>query len=582
MMGGTKSATLARIGPEIAAAVRLAALLGLLGALGPFLLVLLKAQVWMLVLPTGSMETAWGLVAGFAVAAVAVVGLAHLRDVALIALGNRLARRLALPAVMAATERPGADPAVAAQQALRDVEELRRGVAGPVCAFALDAVLVPALLLMLAVFHWVFAVFAFAAAVAALLLGLAAERLTRRALADANDAGVQSARLVADAVRCAEAVEAHGMLPALVRRWAGSLAHGADRLRAAQSSARLAAAATTTLYGLASGGALVVGAMLALSGSSIGFGIVAGVLLTGRLMEPFGQLPGTLGDLAAARGAWARLDALLGAADAEPEREMRSYPCPEGRLVLERVSLVHPGSGRALLSEVTLDLQPGQVVALIGPPGAGKSTLLRIVLGVQVPSAGGVFLDGHSTAQWDRGDLARHVGYLPQDPALPAGTVAEAISRLAPAAQMDAVLRAARLAGAHDMIMALPDGYATRVNGPVRLSMGQRQRIALARAVFGAPRIVLLDEPAAYLDAEGEAAVVRMIAALSAAGIAVLVSSHREAVLREAGRSLLLKGGAWALRGPMAEGTARLAGPSRASPAALPAAPLRLVQGDAA
>lgn len=278
MGGGTTSATLTRLGPEIAAAVRLAALLGLLGAFGPFLLVLLKAQVWMLVLPTGSMETAWGLVAGFAVAAVAVVGLAHLRDVALIALGNRLARRLALPAVLAAAERPGADPAAAAQQALRDVEELRRGVAGPVCAFALDAVLVPALLLMLAVFHWAFAVFGLIAAVAALLLGLVAERMTRRALADANDAGVQSARLVADAVRCAEAVEAHGMLPALVRRWAASLARGADRLRAAQSGARLATAATMTLYGLASGGALVIGAMLALGGSNVGFGIIAGVL----------------------------------------------------------------------------------------------------------------------------------------------------------------------------------------------------------------------------------------------------------------------------------------------------------------
>ncbi len=446
MIGGTTSATLSRLGPEVAAAVRLAALLGLVGAFGPFLLVLLKAQVWMLVLPTGSMETAWGLVAGFAVAAVAVVGLAHLRDVALIALGNRLARRLALPAVLAAAERHGTDPAAAAQQALRDVEELRRTVAGPVCTFALDAVLVPALLLMLAVFHWVFAVFGLAAAVAALLLGLAAERLTRRALADANEAGVQSARLVADAVRCAEAVEAHGMLPALVRRWAASLARGADRLRAAQSGARLAAAATTTLYGLASGGALVVGAMLALAGTNVGFGIVAGVLLTGRLMEPFGHLPGTLGDLATARGAWARLDAVLGPADAAPPREMRAYPCPEGRLALERVSFVHPGSGRALLSEVTFEVQPGQVVALVGPPGAGKSTLLRIVLGVQPPSAGGVFLDGHATAQWDRTDLARHVGYLPQDPALAAGTVAEAIARLDPAPDMDAVLRAARLA----------------------------------------------------------------------------------------------------------------------------------------
>ena len=580
MQAAPPSAALARLGPEIAAAVRLAALLGLVGALGPFLLVMLKAQVWMLVLPTGSMETAWGLAAGFAVAAVAVVALAHLRDVALIALGNRLARRLALPALLAAAERPGADPALAAQQALRDVEELRRGVAGPVCAFALDAVLVPALLLMLVVFHWAFAVFGLAAALLALVLGLLAERLTRRALADANGASLRGAWLVADSVRCAEAVEAHGMLPALVRRWAGTLARGAEGLRAAQSGARLAGAATTTLYGLASGGALVVGALLALNGSNIGLGIVAGVLLTGKLMEPFGRLSGSLGDLAAARAAWARLDALLGAVDAAPPRESRAYPCPEGRLAVERVSFFHPGGGRALLRDVTLDLGPGQVVALAGAPGSGKSTLLRIILGVQAPSAGGVFLDGHATAQWDRADLARHIGYLPQDPAMPAATVAEAIARLDPAPDMQAVLRAARLAGAERMIAALPDGYATRLDGPVRLSMGQRQRIALARAVYGAPRIVLLDEPAAFLDAEGEAAVAHLIATLSAAGTAVLFTSHREALVRAAGRTLTLKDGAWTLRGPAGDQPARIAGPG--GRAKLPAPALRIGRSDAA
>jgi ATP-binding cassette subfamily C protein len=573
---------MSRLRPEITAAVRLAALLGLVGALGPFLLVVLKAQIWMLVLPTGSMETAWGLAAGFAVAACAVVALAHLRDVALIALGNRLARRLALPALLAAAERPGVDPALATQQALHDVEELRRGIAGPVCTFALDAVLVPALLLMLSVFHWAFAVFGLAAALVALVLGVMAERMTRRTLAEANRAGVRGARLVADSVRCAEAVEAHGMLPALVRRWAGALALGAAQLRAAQSGARLASAATTTLYGLATSGALVVGATLALNGVNIGFGIVAGVLLTARLMEPFGHLSGSLGDLASARAAWARLDALLGAANAAPPRESRAYPCLEGCLAVERVTLVHPGGGRPLLREVTLDLAPGQVVALAGPPGAGKSTLLRLILGVEVPTAGGVFLDGHATAQWDREDLARHIGYLPQDPAMPAATVAEAIARLDPAPDMAEVLRAARLAGADRMIASLPDGYATRLDGPVRLSMGQRQRIALARAVYGVPRILLLDEPAAYLDAEGEAAVARMIATVSTAGTAVLFTSHREALLQEAGRTLTLKSGAWALRGPSADAPARIAGPSHAIRTKLPAPAMRIGQGDAA
>lgn len=559
------SGAMARLAPEIAGVVRLAALLGLAGALGPFCLVVLKSQIYSLVVPTGSMATAWGLVAGFTVAAVTLVALAHLRDLALLGLGNRVARRLALPALQAAAARPGVDPAQAAAQALRDVEEVRRGVAGPLCALALDAVLVPVLLLLLAVFHWAFAVFAGIAAALALGLGLVAERLTRATLAEANHAAARGSGLVADSVRCAEAVEAMGMLPALVRRWAGTLAQGTLRLRSAQGSARLVAAATMTLYGIATSGALVVGVLLTVNGNDIGYGLLAGLLLTGCLMEPFGHVGSALEEVAAGRAAWGRLDALLREADAAPPRESRAWPCPEGRLSVERVTLIHPGTARPLLHDVTMGVGPGEVVALLGPPGSGKSSLLRLMLGVQVPTAGRVFLDGHATAQWDREDLARHVGYLPQDPALPGGTIAEAIARLQPRPDMAAVIRAARLAGAERLIVGLPQGYATPLGGALRLSMGQRQRLALARAVFGAPRLVLLDEPAAYLDEEGEQAVARMIAALALAGTAVIFASHREALLAAAGRRVALRGGtAQALAAPPAA-------PALPAPARVPA-----------
>jgi ABC-type protease/lipase transport system fused ATPase/permease subunit len=572
------SGAMARLGPEIAAAMRLAALLGLVGALGPFFLVLLKVQVFSMVLPTGSMSTAWGLAAGFAVAAVLVVALANLRDLALLTIGNRLARRLAMPVLLAATARQGADPAQAAQQALADIEELKRGIAGPLCGLVLDAVLVPAFLLLLAWFHWAFAVFALVAALVALVLGFAADRMTRAALAEANAASFRGARLVADAVRCAEAVEAHGMLPALVRRWAGTLARGAERLRSAQGGARATAAATGALYGIATSGTLVVGALLVLDGVALGFGILAGLLLTARLMEPFSHAVGTLDELAAARGAWARLDRLLREADAAPSRESRAYPCVEGRLTVERVTLVHPGAGRALLREVSMEIPPGEVVALSGPPGSGKSTLLRIMLGVQPATAGAAFLDGHATAHWDRTDLARHIGYLPQDPMLPEASIAEIIARLDPEPDMKAVLAAARLAGAERLIAGLPAGFATRLDGTLRLSMGQRQRIALARAIYGNPRVVLLDEPAAYLDEEGERAVIRMIAELAAAGTAVVLTSHREEVLRAATRTMALKAPATA---PAAGPRGRLAAPAEKL-AALPPPRLRALRDDAA
>ncbi len=210
---------MARLAPEVAGALRLAAALGVAGALAPFCLTLLQTQIYTLVVPTGDIGTAVGLAAGFAVAAALMVALSHLRDAALLAVGHRVARRLAAPVLLAATAR-GAEPAGAAARAMRDLEEVRRGVSGTLSALMLDAAAVPLLLLLMAAFHWSFAVFAAACALAALLLGAAADRATRAALANANGAAAEGALLVADAARCGEAVEAMGLLPALVRRWA--------------------------------------------------------------------------------------------------------------------------------------------------------------------------------------------------------------------------------------------------------------------------------------------------------------------------------------------------------------------------
>jgi ABC-type protease/lipase transport system fused ATPase/permease subunit len=533
---------MAEMAAELSRGARAAALLGLAGALGPFALVMLTVQFYALVVPTGSLGTALGLGAGFALVAAVVVALTTLRERLLLLSIERLVRRLTARALAAATARSAA-PAAAAEDALRDIEQVRRGLAGPLCAVALDAMLVPALLLLLAVFHWAFALFAAGAAGLALLLGLAAHRATRAALAESNDASARAARLVADAARAAEAVEAMGMMPALVRRWAGALARGTAGLRRAQATARAAQSATGALYGIAQAGAVAVGVVVIVEGGSAGYGILAGMLLTARVMEPFSRIGPQIEEAALARAAWQRLDRLLSADEGAQAPQTRAFPCPEGRLVLDRVTLVLPGAARPLLRDVGLVVAPGDVVGLAGPPGTGKSTLLRVILGLQATNAGDAFLDGHATAQWDRADLARHVGYLPQDPVLGGETVAAAIARLAPAPDMAAVMEAARLAGGLRMVAGLPHGFATRLGEAPPLSMGQRQRIALARAVFGAPRLVLLDEPAAFLDSEGEAAVAALIATLSARGTAVVFTSHREGLLRAATRVLTLREG---------------------------------------
>jgi ATP-binding cassette subfamily C protein len=529
---------------EIGIALRLALLLGLVVTVGAYLLLALKMEIYSLVLPTGSMSTLAGIACGFLLGAALLAALDHAREMLLLGLGHRVARRLAPVAVRAAAEArtaPGTPDAPAlAAQALRDVEELRRAVSGPLTAAALDAAVAPALIILLWLISSWLAGFGLACCVIAALLSLLAERRTRGALVDSNAAAAATSAMVVDAMRSAEAVEAMGLLPALQRRWLARMAEGAGRLRTAQSAARGIAATTLVVQTLASGGALLLGAALTLNGVELGTGLLIAMLVMGKLVSPFARLASSMQDWGAARAAWARLARLLAAPP--PPAQTRAFPCPEGRLVLERLTATIPGVPRPLLREISLVVAPGDVIALAGAAGSGKSTLLRLIAGARRPAAGAAFLDGHATWQWDREDFARHVGVLPQEPVLTEGTVAEAIARLG-TPDMEAVLRAARLAGAERLIAGLPFGYATRIGPDTPLSMGQRQRIALARAVYGEPRLLLLDEPSAWLDEAGEAMVLRMIAALKARGAAVLLTSHRPSLLRAADRLVVLRNG---------------------------------------
>jgi ATP-binding cassette subfamily C protein len=524
---------------EIRDAARLTLALGLLISLATFGVLLSKLMIWQLVLPTGSGWTLAGLAVLLGLAIAMLVALDQLRELGLLAVSHRLARRLAAPLVLAVARDQGrAD--IAAGQALRDVEELRRNLSGPVLTSLADAVLVPLLVLLLLLFHWAFAVWALVCCALAALLSVLGERWVRRALVTTNEAQARTSALVADAMRCAEAVEAMGLRPALARRWEARVEASAASLRDAQAASRWISAGIATIAGFGAGGALVVGAVLGSFGLNTGFGMIVAMLVTGQTIAPFTRLGGAVHEWGAALGAWRRLNALL-----KPERAAApsiAFPLHEARLVLERVTWAHRGAARPLLREVSMVVAPGEVVALAGGAGAGKTTLLRIAVGMLKPAAGGCFLDGHATAQWEREDFARHVGYLPQDPLLTDGTVAEAIARLG-TPDMAAVIEAARLAEAHALITALPLGYATPIRAEGPLSAGQRQRVALARALYGGPKLLVLDEPAAWLDAEGEARLVRLLRRLAARGTGVLLTSHRAALLQGADRVLLLRGG---------------------------------------
>lgn len=524
---------------EIAAAARLTFVLGLVLAFATFFVMVSKLMIWQVVVPTGNGWTLAGLAVLFGLAVGFMVALDQLRELGLLAIARRLARRLAGPLVLTVAQQPGRSE-IAAQQALRDVEELRRNLAGPVLTSLVDAVLVPAMILLLLFFHWGLAAWAFGCAVVAALLSILGDRLTRRTLVVSNEAHARTSGLVADAMRAAEAVEAMGLRQPLAQRWQARLAESAEALGRAQAGGRWIGSALSAVSGIGTGGALIVGTLLSIGGANLGLGMILAMLLTGKIISPFARLGASMHEWGAALAAWKRLNALVG--PEAPKPAGIAFPCRTGRLTFEHVTWAPRGAARALLRDVNLAVEPGQVVAIAGAAGAGKTTLLRLAVGMIQPIAGGCFLDGHATAQWEREDFARHVGYLPQDPLLTDGTVAEAIARLGEP-EMEAVLRAARQADAHGFITALKAGYATPIRAEGPLSAGQRQRVALARALYGGPKLLILDEPAAFLDAEGEARLVRLLRQLAMSGTGVLLTSHRPALLAAADRVLVLRSG---------------------------------------
>jgi len=289
--------------------------------------------------------------------------------------------------------------------------------------------------------------------------------------------------------------------------------------------------------------------VLALNGLSSGGAMVASNMILARLLLPFGQMAQTRRRWVDALAAWQRVRA--GLEMPTPQRYTLPMPAPVPRLTIENLSYMPPRSEAWALRGVSFTVEPGESIGVIGPSSSGKSTLLRLVLGMMQPNAGGVYLDGTNTYLWQREDFARHAGYMPQGLCLLDETVAENIAGR-PEPDLGAVLAAAKRAGAHPMIASLPQGYATRVRGAA-LSSGQRQRVALARALFNQPGLLVLDEPTAFLDDEGEARMKTLLPQLKAGGVTVLLVSHRPSLLTGVDKLLVLRDGMVAQFGARAD-----------------------------
>jgi ATP-binding cassette subfamily C protein/ATP-binding cassette subfamily C exporter for protease/lipase/ATP-binding cassette subfamily C protein EexD len=416
---------------------------------------------------------------------------------------------------------------------------------GPVIVF-FDAPWVVVFVALIALLHPVLGAIALGTAVLLLTLSLANEMLTRRANLDANLAQISAMQQAEAAIRNAEVVHAMGMHSAVTARWQATNGDAMEATNRAAERGSILVGLTRFARIFAQILILAAGANLVIHEQLSPGSMIAASILLGRALAPVELAMSAWRNFSATRIAYGRLKARLNEFGANADR--MKLPTPKGHIVIHNVTF--GTREQIILRNVSFEVMPGEAVAVIGPSAAGKSTLCRLLVGIVVPATGHIRIDGAEVMHWNPTDLGRYVGYVPQDVELFAGSIRENIARMG-AIDDEAVIRAASLAQAHEMIQRLPDGYETQIgdNG-LRLSGGQRQRIGLARAVYGDPKVVVLDEPNANLDQAGESALSTVIQDLKSRGVAMVIVGHRPSTLTQADKIVLLRDGRVELFGP--------------------------------
>ncbi|MFL9922585.1 type I secretion system permease/ATPase [Paraburkholderia fungorum] len=494
--------------------------------------------------------------------------LEYVRSFIVIRVGAKLDMHLNARVYTAAFETNLKQKGVNAGQSLNDLTTIRQFVTGNALFAFFDAPWFPIYLIVIFLFNVWLGVFATVGAAVLVALAIVNERVSRRPLGEATELSIRSTTLATSNLRNAEVIEAMGMLPSLMSRWAtlnsGFLARQAEASEKAALVGNITKFVRITLQSLVLG----LGALLAIEGKISSGMMIAGSILMGRVLSPLEMVISVWRQWSGARSAYERLVGLL---EDNPARRIgMSLPAPAGHLTLEAVSAAPPGGRVPVLQGLTFAIEPGDIVGVIGPSASGKSTLARLMVGVWPAAVGTVRLDGADIYQWDKDQLGPHIGYLPQDIELFGGSIAENIARFGQI-ESDKVIEAAKLAGVHDMILRLPQGYDTLVGERgAGLSGGQKQRIGLARALYGNPAFIVLDEPNSNLDETGEAALKHAIDRLHAAGTTVVLITHRTSIIAATTKLLLL-----------VEGQLRLFGPTQHVLAALQKAPAQQPPADA-
>lgn len=432
--------------------------------------------------------------------------------------------------------------------AMQDVGIIRNLFSSPAFATLFDLPWIPLFLILLFLFHPILGGTALAGALILAGLGFLSEVVARKSTESSRSLAGSAEAIVHQANRDAEVVQAMGLHRNLLRKW--QVPHFASlgyQVSASESRSTTTAVAKTFRQ-ILQVAMLGIGAYLAIGGVISPGIMIASSIIMGRALAPIEGVISAWRNVDAALAAYRRLTQVL---EAFPvDTEAMALPEPQGHLKVENVMASVPGKSLPVLHGVTFELQPGEALGILGRTAAGKSTLARLLIGVMAPRGGYVRFDGTDISRWDRDDLGEHIGYLPENPGTLEGTVAQCIARFGEV-DSDKVVAAARAANIYELIQSLPDGFDTDLSKNEHLlSGGQRQRIAFARALYGNPRLVVLDEPNSNVDFEGDRALINAVNELKAHGVTTVIVSHRQSILACVDKLLLLENGTVEMFGP--------------------------------
>jgi ATP-binding cassette, subfamily C, bacterial PrsD len=450
-------------------------------------------------------------------------------------------------------------------QPLRDLDSIRSFLAGPGPTAMFDLPWMPFYIAICFAFHPLIGVTALGGAIILVSVTVFTEKLTRAPLKQATGFALTRNALAETSRRNAEALIAMGMLGRIASRWEQSNRQYLDSQQRVGDVAGGLGAISKVMRMMLQSAVLGVGAYLVINQMATAGIIIASSILSARALAPVDMAIANWKGFVAARHGWNRLNQLLGMMPAPAE--LLALEAPAKTLAVENAAVTAPGTQKLVAQEVNLTIQSGSGLGIIGPSGSGKSSVARMVVGVWPPARGKIRLDGAALDQWSSEALGEHIGYLPQDVELLAGTVAENISRFKPEPDAEAIVAAAKVAGVHELIVGLSEGYQTQIGEQgTSLSAGQAQRIALARALYRDPFLVVLDEPNSNLDADGDEALTKAIFAVRARGGIVVVVAHRPSAIAGVDLLMVMKQGRQQTFGPKDAIMAKLAQPASLPP----------------